>query len=170
MKATAMTDDATWRPMAADDLPAVLDVSVRVHPGFPEGEAMFRNRLALFPAGCLVLEEAGAIAGYAVSHPIRRYRPPPLDVLLDALPADADDYYVHDVALLPRARGGGQARAGIERVLDVAAAYPTASLVSVYGTAPFWQRFGFAPVSDRDMREKLTPYGEGAVYMLRGVV
>lgn len=158
----------SWRAMREEDLPRVLDVSVRVHPGFPEGEAMFRNRLSLHPAGCLVLDDgAGALVGYAVSHPSKRHAPPALDVLLDALPSDADDYYIHDVALLPQTRGGGHARTGIERLLDQAASFETASLVSVYGTAPFWSRFGFAPEAQVDMTAKLAPYGEGAVYMLR---
>lgn len=159
-----------WRPMREEDMAAVLAVSVEIHPGFPEGEAMFRNRLGLFPAGCLALDDGLRLLGYAVSHPSRRYAPPALDVILDALPEDADDYYVHDVALLADARGGGHARAGIEAILKNAAPFGTASLVSVYGTAPFWSRFGFSAVTDRDMRAKLTPYGEDAVYMLRTAV
>lgn len=160
-----------WRTMQETDLPAVLKVSTDVHPGFPEGEPMFRNRLSLFPAGCLVLDAGdGRLLGYAVSHPSKRYAPPALDVILPALPKDADDYYVHDVALLPQARGGGHARAGIEAILANAAPFGSASLVSVYGTAPFWSRFGFEPVADRDMEAKLRPYGEGAVYMLRAPV
>lgn len=159
-----------WREMREADMPAVLDISVRVHPGFPEGEAMFRNRLFLYPAGCLVLEgEDGTLLGYAVSHPSRAYAPPPLDTVLDALPSDADDYYIHDVALLAQARGGGQARLGIERLLHQGRAYPTASLVSVYGTAPFWSRFGFEAETERDLSEKLAPYGTGAVYMTRAL-
>ncbi|MFD2236813.1 GNAT family N-acetyltransferase [Aureimonas populi] len=155
-----------WRAMREADLPAVLALSVRVHPGFPEGEAMFRNRLSLFPAGCLVLCGGGEIGGYAVSHPIRRYAPPPLDAILPGLPEAADDYYLHDVALAPERRGRGHAASGIGRLLDLAARFETASLVSVYGTGPFWARFGFRP-AEKDMRAKLAPYGEGAIYMLR---
>ena len=157
-----------WRPMAEADLPAVLAVSGEIHPGLPEGVEMFRNRLALFPAGCLVLRAgAGPLLGYAVSHPSRRYEPPALNVVLPALPAGADDYYLHDVALMPQARGGGHARAGVEALLVNACAFETASLVSVYGTARFWSRFGFEPALGRDMGPKLAPYGDGAVYMLR---
>ena len=45
--------------------------------------------------------------GYAVSHPGRLGRPPALDSRLGELPSDADCLYLHDVALLPEARGLG---------------------------------------------------------------
>jgi hypothetical protein len=50
----------------------------------------------------------------------------------------------------------------------VAKRYPTACLVSVYGTAPFWKRFGFVagPV-DEVLAEKLRGYGEDAAYLER---
>lgn len=155
-----------WRPMRASDLRAVLDVSNAVHPDLPEGEAVFAERLALFPEGCLVLADGATIEGYALSHPIRRFRPPALNSLLGALPADADDYYIHDVVVAPWRRGGGHAAIGVRRLLAIASAYETTSLVSVYGTAAFWARFGFRPAS-RDMAAKLRPYGANAVYMLR---
>lgn len=155
-----------WRPMRHDDLPAVVDLASRVHPDLPESEAVFAERLLLFPRGCLVLPCGDGIGGYAVSHPIRRFEPPALNRLLAALPGDADDYYIHDVAVAPERRGGGHAAAAIGMILDLARPYETASLVSVYGTARYWSRFGFAP-ADRDMGAKLAPYGPGAVYMLR---
>lgn len=155
-----------WRPMREHDLAAVLDVANAVHQGLPEREVVFAERLSLFPEGCLVLSGGTTVEGYAVSHPIRRFRPPALDTLLGGLPHHADDYYIHDVAVAPRRRGGGHAAAAIDRLLDLARAYETASLVSVYGTAEFWARFGFAPAT-RDMGDKLSAYGASAVYMLR---
>lgn len=155
-----------WRDMREEDMAGVLALSVRVHPGFPEGDAMFRNRLALYPAGCLVLDGAGRMEGYAVSHPIRRCEPPSLDTILDELPRNANDLYIHDVALAPEARGRGHAARGIAALLQNARRFESASLVSVYGTAPFWSRFGFRQV-ERDMREKLAAYGDEAIYMLR---
>ena len=155
-----------WRPMTADDLDDVLTVAARVHPGLPERREVFSERAALFPAGALVLAEGGAIGGYAVAHPIRSHAPPALDTLLGALVADADDLYIHDVAVLPERRGGGAASAAVTRLLALASPYPTSSLVSVYGTAPFWARFGFSP-STVDMADKIRPYGPGAIYMVR---
>lgn len=156
---------SAWRPMAADDLDAVEALGGRVHPGLPESRAVFAERLALFPAGCFVLESVDGIGGYAISHPIRRNEPPSLDTLLGSLPPDASQYYIHDLVVAPEARGSGAAATGVARLLSEAARYPTSALVSVYGTAPFWRRFGF-----REMKvtmAKLAPYGAGAVFMLR---
>jgi len=152
--------------MRAGDLDGVLALADRVHPGLPESRAVFAERLALFPAGCIVLARAGGVAGYAVSHPIRPAEPPRLDALLGRIPTGATQYYIHDLALAPEARGTGAAAAAVSRLLLAAPPYPTTALVSVYGTAGFWERFGFRK-SGEDMAAKLAPYGAGAVFMVR---
>ena len=158
---------AMWRKMQAGDLAAVMAVADAVHAGLPEDEAVFAERLALYPEGCLALElPDGEVAGYAISHPILPASPPKLNSLLGAIPAGADEYYIHDVALLPKLRGSGLARPAIEHLLDHARRYRSVALVSVYGTGPFWSRFGFVQ-STRDMGDKLAPYGEDAVFMAR---
>lgn len=152
--------------MREDDLAAVLEVANAVHPALPESRNIFAERLSLFPQGCLVLTDRNEVAGYAVSHPIRRFEIPALNTLLGGLHAGADDFYIHDVAVMPRSRGSGYAKAAINQLLGIADGYETASLVSVYGTADFWRSFGFLPAGN-DMGDKLKPYGAGAVYMLR---
>ena len=160
---------ATWRPMTDSDITALMAIADEIHRDLPEAEAVFRERLHLFPEGCLVLVEHDSVGGYAVSFPIRRGRPPALDAMLGEIPHDADQYYLHDLAILPRFRGRGAAAEGIGKVMEVAKRYPTTCLVSVYGTVPFWERFGFAPEPvDAAMEEKLRGYGEGATYLTRG--
>ncbi|MEM9964490.1 MAG: GNAT family N-acetyltransferase, partial [Asticcacaulis sp.] len=139
----------------------------RIHTSLPERREIFAERLSLFPKGCLVLERDGRIVGYALSHPIKRFEPPALDTLLGQIAPEADDYYIHDVAIIPEARGG-QAERVVRHLLEIAADYESASLVSVYGTAGFWGRFGFEPVV-QDMTQKLAPYGDSAVYMLKAM-
>jgi GNAT superfamily N-acetyltransferase len=126
----------------------------------------------LFPEGCLVLVEEGDesdnICGYAISHPIRQRQPPALDSLLGEIPSDADQYYIHDLAILPKFRGGGLAAECIRKLFEVARRYPTTCLVSVYGTTPFWGRFGFvAEPVDEALSEKLCEYGADAAYLSR---
>ncbi|AEO64769.1 uncharacterized protein THITE_48458 [Thermothielavioides terrestris NRRL 8126] len=163
----------TWRPMRESDLPGVMRVADEIHRDLPEAEAVFRERLALFPAGCFVLSDVDnrdAVGGYVVSFPIRRGRPPALNALLDGggIPVDADQYYLHDLAVLPRFRGRGAAAEGIGRVLEVAQRYASVCLISVYGTVAFWRRFGFVPEPvDAALQEKLRGYGPGATYMVR---
>jgi GNAT superfamily N-acetyltransferase len=161
------TESPVWRHMQEGDLAAVMELAARVHPALLEAEAVFAERVRLFPVGCLVLDEAGAIGGYAVSHPSTRFAPPPLDTLLGALPEAPDDYYLHDFVLAPEMRGAGHAQSGVETLLREASGYPSTSLVSVYGTSDFWSRFGFRPAIRGGLQAKLAPYGPDAVYMVR---
>lgn len=158
---------AHWRQMTPHDIDAAFDVAAVAHTSLPERREIFAERLSLFPKGCLVLEKDGQVVGYALSHPIKRFQPPALDSLLRAIASDADDYYIHDVAIRPEARGG-QAERVVRHLLEIAGDYQTASLVSVYGTSGFWGRFGFEPAV-QDMTQKLAPYGDSAVYMLKAM-
>jgi predicted N-acetyltransferase YhbS len=69
---------------------------------------------------------------------------------LDRIPEAADTFYIHDLAVAARCRGRGIGRLLATRLLDVAAARGLArsELVSVQGSAPFWERFGFRRVRD----------------------
>jgi GNAT superfamily N-acetyltransferase len=162
--------------MHPSDLPWVMRIANEIHHALPETEAVFREHLHLFPAGCFVLcdSEIGILGGYVMSFPIRRGKPPALNALLGGeIPPDADQYYLHDLAILPAFRGRGLAKDGVGRVLEVAKGlgYDTVCLISVYGTVSFWKRFGFEDPEpgqvDEGMREKLRGYGEEATYLVR---
>jgi len=159
---------ATWRKMSISDIATLLRVADEIHPDLPEGGHVFTERTKLFPDGCLVLVEDGKVCGYAISHPIHHGKPPALDSLLGEIGPDANQYYIHDVAIIPRLRGRGLAAECIRKLLEIAESYPTTCLVSVYRTAPFWGRFGFVPeIVDADLAEKLRGYGNDATYLSR---
>lgn len=159
----------SWRSMAAADLPAVMAAAAEVHPDYPEGEAVFAERLALHPAGCLVLAGEDGLGGYVLSHPWRLGQVPALDSLLGALPGDADAYYIHDLALLPGARGGGAASACVGRLAAHASAagFARMALVAVGNSAGFWRRQGFREAHDEALARKLASYDDAARYMIR---
>ncbi|KAK4125418.1 acyl-CoA N-acyltransferase [Parathielavia appendiculata] len=161
---------AFWSSLSSDQIGPLLEVADQVHPDLPESAHVFAERVRLFPEGCLglVRHDDGKLCGYAISHPIRAREPPALDSLLGEIAPDADQYYIHDVAVLPGFRGKGLAAEVIRMLIEVAWRhnYRTTCLVSVYGTAPFWARFGF--VSQKvgaALAKKLKEYGEDAVYM-----
>lgn len=159
---------ATWRTMTADDIPQVVQVADQIHPDLPESDFVFAERVKLFPEGCLILARGFSVLGYAVSHPIRHAQPPALDSLLGEIASDADQYYIHDVVILPELRGQGHAGTAIRRLLDVGDRFASTCLVSVYGTGPFWRRVGFREEEvDDALREKLWNYGDDAVFMSR---
>jgi ribosomal protein S18 acetylase RimI-like enzyme len=147
--------------MAARDLNAVAAIERENHsPLPPEDLPVFANRLALFPAGCLVVGDP--VGGYAIAHPWAGPAPP-LGAVLEALPDAPDRLFLHDVALRPELRGRGLVAALVEMLCDVAAARGLSEirLTAVHGTAPRWVRLGFAV----DGGAVSAGYGDGAVAM-----
>jgi ribosomal protein S18 acetylase RimI-like enzyme len=156
-----------WRAMIADDLDGVVAVARIAFPDHPEGRACFAERLALAPESCFVLAGEGGVAGYLIAYPWPQGAVPPLDTLLGALSESRDSWYLHDLALLPEARGGGKARAGL--ALLFARLDAPIALVSVNDSAAFWQAQGFEPRESPALRAKLSSYGPDARYMVRSV-
>lgn len=160
---------AAWRPMAPADLDAVLAVAAVVHPGYPEALEVFAERLRLYPAGCRMAERGGAVVGYAVMHPGRIGCPPALDSCLGELPDGADCLYLHDVALLPEARGSGLggAAVGYARELAVREGFAWLALTSTPEARGYWGRMGF--VASEAQPAALASYGGGMTYMTRAL-
>ena len=110
-----------WRPMRADDLEAVVEIARLSFPDHFEDRACFQNRLALYPRGCFVLAAAeGAVRGYLIAYPWRADAAPPLNTVIEGLPAEAEVIYLHDLALHPEARGGGVTPEIVERLAEQA--------------------------------------------------
>lgn len=149
------------------DLEEVVRIADHIHPDFREPVEVFADRMQLWPAGAFVCEEERTLLGYAIGHPVRLPHLPALGTVLGALPAGADAFYVHDVALLPEARGRSLAAGAVSALLDGASELDRACLVSIYGTAPFWRRHGFLEAPNALPREKLSSYGSDAVFMIR---
>jgi ribosomal protein S18 acetylase RimI-like enzyme len=160
-----------WRAMTEADRLAVLAIADIVHPNYPEDPLIFTERLALYPQGCFALVRGDDMIGYIVSHPWTYGEPPALNSLLGALPAPPTTYYIHDIALLPEARGIGAARSIIAQLVDLAgkSGLPNLSLVAVNGSAGFWQRHGFAVTVDPALDAKLRSYDDSARFMVRYV-
>jgi GNAT superfamily N-acetyltransferase len=147
---------------------AIADV---VHPTYPEDAAVFEERLTLFPSGCWVLELGAQPIGYIVSHPWTYGAPPALNSLLGALPVPPSTYYIHDIALLPEARGTGAATAIVAQLIDLAKSLglPNLSLVAVNNSVGFWQRHGFALTAIPMLDAKLRSYDDAARFMTRAI-
>ncbi|KAA5612594.1 GNAT family N-acetyltransferase [Rhodovastum atsumiense] len=155
--------------MTAADLDEVERVGDRVHPDYPETAAVFGERLQRYPAGCLVFQGPGSILGYTISHPWRLGQPPKLNVVLGSLPERPDTFYIHDVALLPEARGSGAGGAAVALLTRqaVASGLGNMSLVAVSGASGFWRRHGFDVLETPEIRAKLAEYGESSRFMVR---
>jgi len=150
-------------------VPGIAAIARLAHPQLPERPEVFAEKVALFPAGCLVLADHGAVSGYALSHPWRLGDIPPLDALLGPVPAAADCLFVHDIALAPEVRGRGFGPAAMRRLEALARAQglPAMAIVSVYGSHPLWQRLGFEIGGGVEIALQLRTYGAGARYMVK---
>ena len=163
-----LAGQAHWRAMQAADLPQVALIAAQVHPAYPEHPAVFAERLQLYPNGCWVWQQAEALAGYLFSHPWHAMQPPALDSLLQVLPSCASTYYLHDIALLPLARG----QQATPRILPLLAqrarelGLDNISLVAVNQSLAFWQGLGFSPLpAEPGLSAKLASYGPGTHYL-----
>lgn len=162
----------SWRPMTPGDLPRVQALADAIHVDHPEDLAVLAERQRLYPPGCLMLTDGDEALGYALSHPWFLAEPPPLNQRLGRLPDAPTTYYVHDLALLPAARGRGFAAQAADRLAAHAraAGFDNLSLVAVSGSWLFWERAGFRvrPVGP-GLEAKLAGYGAEAAFMVRAL-
>ncbi|WP_052341326.1 GNAT family N-acetyltransferase [Salinarimonas rosea] len=166
----AREEAAFWRPMRDADLPAVTALAARVHPTFPERPEVFAERRALAPDLCLVLDDAGRVAGYLVAHPWRSSGPPALDTLIGRLPEAPDAVQIHDLVIAPELRGRGLAEPAIAHVERTArGCVARLCLVAVSGKERFWSRRGFRPqpIGPGGSAGALASYGPDAVAMVK---
>ena len=184
----SLTVDRTvkyWRPMKQSDLADVCRIASLCHPDFPEEDAVLEEKFNLSPSSCFVFSDGNpasgnisdkssvsgtsTIHGYCLAHPYKMNSIPVLDRLLHKLPEKCDTLYIHDLALLPEAQGGGNGKKAVELLFNVAKRkkLETLSLVSVHGSHPFWQKNGFKLVEVSEiLKQKLLTYSEDAHYMV----
>lgn len=160
-----------WRNMMTGDLAAVSRIAAIVHPDYPEEDAVFADRLALYPDGCLVLADEKTIVGYVLSHPYPFGRSPELNTRLARLPDARGCYYLHDIALMPDARGNGAASRAVSMIMDRARGkgFDRIALTAVNHAAPYWSRLGFAPKDQTEHDSQSGSYGANALYMCRTI-
>ena len=158
-----------WRKADLNEVPAIKRIGDKIHFDLPERLEVFVEKFRLFPQGCLVLCKSGATVGYGIFHPWRLYSVPPCDTFLQRLPPFPDCMFIHDVVVLPAARGLGAAGEFVQMTAEVASEQGIAALalVSVRDTYPFWARYGFEVITDPVVDEKLKSYGPSARYMIR---
>lgn len=166
--ASASMAPAAWRDAAQGDVAAISAIERAVHTIGAERPAVYREKIALFGAGCRVLETERFIVGYGIAYPWRLDDVPQLDRFLGEIPPDADCLFVHDVAMLPAARRNGAGRGFVEHAARLARVLGLhyLALVSVYGTQDLWGRCGFAPVPSTATSAQLATYGDTAHYMV----
>jgi ribosomal protein S18 acetylase RimI-like enzyme len=162
-----MTNQPNWQPLLLSEMETVNHIADSIHTSLPERPEVFSEKVSLFPSGCRKLVKGNKMVGYGISHPWMLDSIPPLDDFLVKLPHNPECLYIHDVVVMPEARGHGAAAGYVDHIKGVAAQMGIGSLalVSVYGTDVLWGRFGFKAVQNAELSRKLESYGATAKYM-----
>jgi GNAT superfamily N-acetyltransferase len=163
--------DLVLRPMAPQDLAAVLALQAQSYPqALHDSADAFLSRMALAADLNLTAWREGELAGYLVSHPWAAGSPPPVDALLDP-ETPAECWYVHDLSVARAARGLGLGKHLLAAGRDAATArgLTRSELIAVEGAAPFWRHQGWAAPAAiaPDLALKVAGYGPAAVFMTR---
>jgi hypothetical protein len=92
----------------------------------------------------------------------------PLNTFLRKLPDVSNCMYLHDIAILPVARGSKASIQYIEYIKTLSCSMGIKSLagVLVYGTHVLWSRFGFQNIWIPDLSTELASYGETSKYIV----
>jgi len=161
-------DPIGWRQATFADVDAICMIEREVHPLLQERPEVHGEKIRLFEEGCCVFVDRATVLGYAAAYPWRSDDVPLIDTLFGTLPMATDCMFIHDVALLPVARGRGYGRAFVQRVAGLALGrnLTRLALVSVYGTVPVWRTLGFE-IETAVPSAKFEAYGETARYMRR---
>lgn len=133
-------------------------------PSAIENMKSLRSIADVAPEFCSVAVRDEEVVGYLLSHPWVADDLPMLNQPVRSCPKDAETLFIHDMAILPFARGAGQASQMVRGAMDRAreTGINSASLISVQDTVEFWIRFGFVArpeLTDR-FRERVAAFTE----------
>ncbi|MCL1096788.1 GNAT family N-acetyltransferase [Shewanella gelidii] len=129
----------------------------------PESLVCLQSKWRLSPETCFVFMQNEEIVGYCLAHPWQRQLPPDLNTKVSARPA-YDCLYLHDIAILPKARKRGLAELTLQTLKQQATTLSLAhlALVSIPEAQQYWRNQGFLSL---DISKELSPYGPNSQYM-----
>lgn len=139
------------RRLRPDDIAELHKLEAESYePALHESDESFLRLIELYPEGAFGYFDAEGLCGYAFGVPLRSGSRLELRVPLAEVPADADIFFIHDVVVAERCRGRGLGSMLAATLVDLARArgFTGIELVSVQGSAPFWERAGFRRVSE----------------------
>lgn len=134
--------------MTPGDLDPVFDLQCRAHtPDYHESRAALASRFERGRKTCFVAELGHHAVAYLLAHPWSG-APPVLHHPLGKQ-AQADHLFLHDLAVLPEARGAGAAAALIAALEKQGRrdGFREIRLVALVNAVSFWQRLGWKPLT-----------------------
>lgn len=161
------------RRVSEFDLQAITRIQSECYSGkYIESAESFAAKLAAHSDFSFVATDHDVPVGYGVALPWVMGDIPALNGIEYLVPQDSDSLYVHDIAVIPVARGSGVAGLLLETVLEAGRSrgYRQAFLVAVQGAVSYWKRYGFEAVAiNEELQFRLAAYGENATYMVKSL-
>ncbi|NOL51033.1 GNAT family N-acetyltransferase [Pelistega suis] len=160
----------TIRPAQEGDVAAICALQKQCYSeAFHENEIAFLSKINGAKGLCWVAENQGQLLAYLMSVPVKTPYIPCLNMENYQQPDGADMLYLHDMAIVPHARGLGLKRRLLDKVLAHAqqAHFRQAILIAVQNSVPIWEKEGFSIVdaSVLELAEVLQSYGSDAKLM-----
>jgi predicted N-acetyltransferase YhbS len=164
---------AATRVLVRDATPADLDAIHRVQAasysdGLVESREVFSAILARGISLVAVDEASGRLMGFLLAHPSERDAIYMLHHVPTSCDCSSGVVFVHDMSVLPEARGRGVGAALVRRFLDTHSERSSVQLMAVNGAEAYWSRFGFERSEQVQMRigdEVVANYCGSCVYM-----
>jgi len=160
------------RRMVSQDLASVVEIQAMCYTEVVlESMESLASKLAVSPETCFVACEGEKVVGYLLALPWTSSAPPELNRVNDQAYKEPDCLYLHDLAVSPHARKTGAGQLLVRQFLTTLETFgfSRATLTAVQASQPYWQRYGFCPVTPSDtLKRKLASYGEEAVFMKYG--
>lgn len=162
-------------PMTEADIDAAVSVQKEAFtPDLCEDPHVFRNRIERFGHYYRMAYLDGRAVGYVICFPWKLGDSPVNNQVFPEELPEADCFFLHDIALLPEARGTGLAQALINEVYNVAdgLGFDAVSLVAVKQSGSFWDKMGFVPyaaITPEKHQRVREIYGAGARLMARPI-
>ncbi|MBK1790137.1 GNAT family N-acetyltransferase [Persicirhabdus sediminis] len=118
-------------------------------------------------ACCVCTDDLGRVLGYVLAHPWEQGSAPKMHEFTD-FPGDGDTFYIHDMAVCPKARNMGVAQHLLDYCNNYAAShsYKRISLVAVQDAPDYWSKKGFTPAQ---CNADLSGYGSRPCYMEKAI-
>lgn len=160
-------------PMILQDLEDVAEVQKKTFTqDLCEGHSVLLNRFETFGQYFYVAKNGKALIGYMISFPWKAGDTPVNNQKFPAILQTPDCFFIHDITLMPEARGTGLAAAMIEKACETGRSlgFKTISLVAVSQSGNYWDKNNFLEYVDISVEKRngiIANYGQGARLMLR---
>lgn len=163
------------RPLKKNDIPQLIRVQQRTFTSdLCESLEVFQNRFDHFGQFFKVATIKDQIVGYIICFPYKLGEIPKNNAPFENDLKQPDCFYIHDVTLIPEARGQGLAPLLIESAFNQAKdlGFTKVSLVSVGQSGNYWDKLGFIeyPQTTPAILQKLhSSYDEKSRLMVKDI-